>query len=193
MKLLLFTTTILILLLTCMTTSGQSAASTTQTTKSVQADTITGKSDARKYDASDDFSPGLFFFAMIGFAFILICVGAGIVLTVFGLFILFGLVSFGILSTSIIVGLNKKSFAKGFKTFIVLASTFGGLFFCGVGFWLINKIFLWWTTQTAIITGTASGLIAGFTFGLLAYYILQRMTTYFKQNLNLNTVENGSR
>jgi hypothetical protein len=193
MKQTLFITTILLFILTSLTTLGQTADSTIQITSSVQADTITAKSNSMEYDESDDFSPGLFFFAMIGFVFILVCVGAGIVLTVLGLLIIFGLVSFGILSTSIIVGLNKKSFAKGFKIFIVMASTIGGLLFCGVGFWLLNKIVHWWTTQTAIITGATSGLIAGFAFGLLAYYILQRLTTYFKQKLNLTTEDNGSR
>ena len=193
MKQKLFITTFLLFILTSLTTFGQTADSTIRITSSVQADTISTKSNSMEYDESDDFSPGLFFFAMIGFVFILVCVGAGIVLTVLGLLIIFGLVSFGILSTSIIVGLNKKSFAKGFKTFIVLASTIGGLLFFGVGFWLLNKIVHWWTTQTAIITGATSGLIAGFAFGLLAYYILQRLTTYFKQKLNLTTEDNGSR
>jgi len=193
MKQTLFITTILLFILTSLTTFGQTADSTIQVTSSVQADTITAKSNSMEYDESDDFSPGLFFFAMIGFVFILVCVGAGIVLTVLGLLIIFGLVSFGILSTSIIVGLNKKSFAKGFKTFIILASTIGGLLFCGVGFWFLNIIVHWWTTQTAIITGATFGLIAGFAFGLSAYYILQRLTTYFKQKLNLMTEENGSR
>jgi hypothetical protein len=192
MKLTLFITTILLFTLTSLRTFAQTADSTIQITNSVQTDTITTKSNSMKYDENDDFSPGLFFFAMIGFVFILVCVGAGIVLTVLGLLIIFGLVSFGILSTSIIVGLNKKSFAKGFKTFFVLASTFVGLIFFGVGFWLLNKIAHWWTTQTAIITGATSGLFAGLAFGLLAYYVLQRLTTYFKQKLNLTTEDNGS-
>jgi hypothetical protein len=44
-----------------------------------------------------DFSPGILFMVLLAFAFILFCVGAGIVLTVLFLLILFGLVSVGIL------------------------------------------------------------------------------------------------
>ena len=193
MKTTFFITTILLFTLINLPAFGQIANSAIQITSSVQSDTITEKSNSTEYAESDDFSPGLLFFALIGFVFILICVGAGIALTILGLLILFGLVSFGILSTSIIVGLNKKSFAKGFKTFIVLTSTVVGPLLFSVGFWLLNKVVHWWTVQTAIITGATLGLMAGLIFGQLVYYILQRLTAYFKQKLNLTTEENSRR
>ena len=185
MKQTIFILTFWFSMLTSLTIFGQTNDTINPSTSAVQADTQMTTHNTAELDPSDDFSPGLFFFAMIGFIFILVCVGAGIALTVLGLSIVFGLVSFGILSTSIIVGLNKKSFAKGFKTFIILASTIGGLLFCGAGFWLLNKIVHWWTGQTAILTGATCGLIAGLVFGLLANYILQRVTNYFKTKLNL--------
>jgi len=193
MKQTLFIKTILLFIITSLTTFGQIADSTIYSRSFVQTDTINTKDTSMENDESDDFSPGLFFLTVIGLAFILVCVGVGIALTVMVLLILFGLVSFGILSTSFIVGLNKRSFAKGFKTFILLASTIGGLIFGGVGFWLLNKIIHWWTTKAAIINGLTSGLFAGLIFGFLAYYILQRLTTYFKRKLNLTIENNGSR
>jgi hypothetical protein len=193
MKQTLFIKTILLFIITSLTTFGQMADSTIYSRSFVQTDTINTKDTSMENDESGDFSPGLFFLTVIGLAFILVCVGVGIALTVMVLLILFGLVSFGILSTSIIVGLNKRSSAKGFKTFILLASTIGGLLFGGVGFWLLNKIIHWWTTKAAIINGLTTGLFAGLIFGFLAYYILQRLTTYFKRKLNLTIENNGSR
>lgn len=157
--------------------------------KNVQIDTLTTQINSENIEENDDFSPGLFYFALIGFIFILVNIGAGIVLTVLGLIIIFGLVTFSILSTSIIVGIHKKSFAKGFKVFIVLISTIGGLLFCSLGFWLLNNLVHWWPIQTSIITGAAIGLIAGYLMGLLAYNILLRMTTYFKQKIELTKNE----
>ncbi|HVA99540.1 MAG TPA: hypothetical protein VNG53_11655 [Bacteroidia bacterium] len=193
MKRTLYLIIILFFSLTSFKTFGQKTDSKVKIITSAQTDTIATEKSSAAYDESGDFSPGLFFFAMIGLVFLLTCVGTGIVLTVLGLLILFGLVSFGILSTSIIVGLNKKSFAKGFKTFIVLISTIGGLLFCVAVFWLYNKIVHWWTLQTTIIIGSTFGLLAGLAFGLLAFYVLQRLTTYFKQKLNLTTEENRSK
>jgi hypothetical protein len=181
--------TILLFILTSLTTFGQTVDSLNQAKKSTQSETLITQTTPKEYEDSDDFSPGLLFFAVIGIAFILVFVGVGIALTVLGLLIIFAFVSFGILSTSIIVGLNKKSFAKGFKTFIVLASSIGSLLFCSAGFWLVNKITHWWTIKTAIITGASFGLLSGFAFGLLAFYILQKLTNYFKQKLNLIDTE----
>src|SRR5437868_385036 len=96
-----------------------------QTSDSIKPASITIQSDSlsnnRKmgqdqFEGTDDFSPGLLFFALIGLCLICLSIGVGTALTVIGLLVLFGLISAGILSTSIIVGLNKKSFAKGFKT-----------------------------------------------------------------------------
>ena len=185
MKQTMFIITFWFSMLTCLTIFGQTNDFINPSTSVVEEDTLITTHNTAELDSSDDFSSGLFFFAMIGFIFIMVFVGAGIALTLLGLSIVFGLISFGILSTSIIVGLNKKSFAKGFKTFIILESTIGGLLFCSAGFWLLNRIVHWWTGQTAILTGVTCGLIAGLVFGLLVNYVLQRVTNYFKTKLNL--------
>jgi hypothetical protein len=147
-----------------------------QKNKTVQADTVSGYV-TDPYEGTDDFSPGMAFFALIGIGFILLCIGVGIALTVFALLIIFGLISFGILSASVMVGLNKKSFETGFKTFLVSASAVGGLILCGFSFWLLNKILHWWTAETAIATGAILGFLTGLAFGFIAFYILKRLTT----------------
>lgn len=136
-------------------------------------------------EGTGDFSPGLALFALIGIGFVLACVGAGIALTVLGLLIIFGLISFGVLSASVLIGINKKSFALGFKTFLVSTSTICGFLLCGFGFWILNQFLHWWTTQTALTIGAALGLFAGLAFGLISFYVLQRLTTYLKHQLKL--------
>ena len=131
----------------------------------------------------EDFAPGLAIFALFAFVFILVCVGAGIVLTVVGLLILFGFVGAGILSASILVGLNKKSFTKGFKTFLVSTTTIGGLLIGMTGFWILNKVTHWWTLKTTLFTGSITGLFTGLVLGLVAFYVIQKLTTYLKSKL----------
>jgi hypothetical protein len=106
-------------------------------------------------------------------------------LTVFGLLILFGLISLGILSTSIIIGINKKSFVKGFRYFIIISSTvFASLIF-GTGFWILNRIQHWWAAKVAIISGGTIGLLSGLIFGFLLIYVLRWFSNYFKARFNI--------
>ena len=144
------------------------------------------KTETEEFEDIEDFAPGLFFFAIFAFVFILICVGAGIVLIVTGLLILFGLIGTGILSASILVGLNKKSFTKGFKTFLVSIATIGGLLIGMAGFWILNRISHWWTLKTTLFAGSISGLLAGLVFGLFAFYVIQKLTTFLKTKLKTN-------
>ncbi len=175
---------ITILLLTFTT-----SLSFSQTTDSTQLTTITtdtlsqNQTDNFHEEIEDDFSPGLAMFALFGIGFMFICIGAGIVLTIIALLILFGLIGAGILSASVLIGLYNKSFEKGFKTFIVSATTIGGLFIGATGFWLLNKIVHWFTTQTALTIGSVGGLVTGFLLGLLVFYVLQKLTAFLKDKL----------
>ena len=181
----------LLFFLTSLTTFGQSTDNLNQISTSVHSDTLGVLNNTETFDESNDFSPGLGLFALFALGFILICVGAGVVFTILFLLVVFGLVSFGALSTSIIVGLHKKSFLKGFKTFIILTSICCGSLIGGISFWVLNKMAHWWTTQTAILSGATFGILSGLAVGLLAFYVLQRLTTYFKQKLTID--ENGIR
>lgn len=175
---------ITILLLTFTT-----SLSFSQTTDSTQLTTITtdtlsqNQTDNFHEEIEDDFSPGLAMFALFGIGFMFICIGAGIVLTVIGVLILFGLIGAGILSASVFIGLYNKSFEKGFKTFIVSVSTVGGLFIGATGFWLLNKLVHWFTTQAALTIGSVGGLLTGFLLGLLVFYVLQKLTSFLKDKL----------
>ena len=157
---------------------------TSQTITTIHTNTKATTSDTNTLNDEDDFSPGLGLLVLLGICFIFLCIGAGIVLTVFILLILFGLISLGILSASILVGLNKKSFATGFKTFLVSCSSIGGLIIFGAMFWLLNKFTHWWTAKTAILIGVSMGCLAGFLFGLVVFFVLQKLTTFLKSKLN---------
>ncbi len=176
---------LLIFLFSVLETFGQEPVdSSKQITTSIQRDSLTKTTGVYHNNETDDLSLMQLFFVLVFIGVILLGIGVGIVVAVLALLILFGLVSFGIVSTSVIVGLNKKSFEKGFKTFIVLGSTIGGLLVGGTSFWLFNKVVHWWSIQTAILTGSIAGLLGGLGFGFIAFYVLQKLTTYLKLKLN---------
>ncbi|WP_034058447.1 hypothetical protein [Lacinutrix jangbogonensis] len=128
----------------------------------------------------DDFAPMLLFLVI----FALVCIGAGIVLTALVLLIIFVLIGAGILSASILVGLNNKSFSKGFKTFLVSTSAVVGLTVGLSFFYAIHETMKIWTLSTALISGGLSGIIAGIGFGFFAFYVIQKLTSFFKVKLN---------
>lgn len=162
-----------------------------RTTDSIQTAVITTdsinniESEQYQYAMEDDFAPGLAFFALIAFAFMFIFTGAGIVIAVIALLILFGLIGTGILSASILVGLYNKSFTKGFKTFLVALTTIGGLIISSTGLWLLNKLVVhWFSSQTAIFIGSLVGLTAGWILGTLLFLIIQKLTAFLKAKIN---------
>lgn len=112
---------------------------------------------------------------------IIISVGISFSLTI--LAVLFGLISLGIVSFSVLVGLYKKSFERAFETLIITSSsmfgTFAGATICGFG----NAIFHWFSTNWAIGFGALIGLVSGFLLGLLLVVLIQRITAFLKQKL----------
>ena len=146
-------------------------------------------SQINQHNGDFDGAPGLGIFVVLTFMFILISVGIGIVLSILILLIIFGLIGAGILSISVLVGLNKKSFSKGFKTLLISTSTIGGLLLGISGFWLLNKITHWWTFPNSLLIGSFSGLFSGFLFGMFLFYILQKLTTFFLLKLKGSSIE----
>lgn len=144
-------------------------------------------SDTTEPSSSDELengsSPGLFFMAMFGFGIMFLGVGCGITLTFIVVLVISVLVSIGVLSAAVLVGLNKKSYTAGFKTLVVLGSAVGGIFLGSAGFWVLNKIMKWWPLETALISGAFAGLIGGLLFGYTCWYVLRRLTGYFKSKL----------
>ena len=178
----LFTLIILLLAFKASTSFSQQPDSLQVTT--VFGDTLTAdQTEAYDEEMRDDFEPGLALFALFIIGFMFICIGVGVVLTIIGIMILFGLIAAGILSTSILVGLHNKSFEKGFTTFLISVTTLGGLLIGSIGFWGLNKIMHWFTTQTALIIGSSGGLLTGLLLGILLSYVIRKVTALLKERL----------
>lgn len=79
------------------------------------------------------------------------------------------LISAGIISTSVIVGLQQRSITKGFKTLFlslaILGSSIVSVIFCI----FLNAVYDWSSNNMAILIGLVLGIILGTGLGLLAF------------------------
>jgi hypothetical protein len=163
-----------------------SAVDSRATYKSQQSDSMSLSSDDDVViEPVDDASPGMLFLILIAIGAILICLGVGIAVTFLCALVLAGLISFGILSTSIVVGLHQKSFTQGFKVFIVLTASITSTLFGGSVLWIVNRYFYWFSDTNAFFSGSLIGLIGGLLLGFVAFYIIQQLTLYLKKQFNL--------
>ena len=128
---------------------------------------------------------GIFFGICLIFLTLILWIGADIILALLGMMAMVLLVSMGIISTSIMVGLNKKSFESGFKTFILLSAAIGGTCICTTGFWLLNALLGWVSTTAAVLMGAVFGLVSGLVFGYALYYLIRGVTNYYKRKFQL--------
>ena len=148
-----------------------------------QTDSVTGHTTPVLYGEADDFPLAwiiLIFYPIVS----VVIIALALVCMLIGFFILLGLVTAGVVSASVITGLYKKSFAKGFKVFLVLSCAFGGAFTFAVLSGLTGVVLNWHDLSTAVLLGTGFGLLSGILFGFLAFYVLQRIVIYFKARLN---------
>jgi len=137
-------------------------------------------------EPDEDFNIFLFVIATV---FISVMIGAAITgafaATLF-LLLIFLFVSAGILSTSVIIGIYKKSLQSGFKSFLVIICSIAGMFLGSGAAFLVNKLFeLSFSNTTSIISGAAGGLAGGILMGVAIFKILQIMAAAFKRKLNL--------
>jgi hypothetical protein len=183
MRLKLFST-LLLAFLTLSVVIGQTPDTVEQSTNTIQSDPQDTPPTGDTYE--DDFSPGMLFFALLGLGSVCILVGTGIALGTAGLLLTFALASAGILSTSVVVAMRKKSATKGFKTFLYLSTAMGGVVVASAGLYLINRFFdLQLAAPTALLIGALSGLAGGILLGHLLYFMLIKLNTYFRQRLKV--------
>ena len=131
----------------------------------------------------EEFNLFLFAILILGIIFICISILIALIIAILCLFAIFGFILVGALSTSVIVGINKKSFTSGFKAFVTVFSTFAfGLI--GIGsFWILNKLLHWWSETKAIIIGLSIGLLSGLIAGFLLAYLINKLSTFLKSKL----------
>jgi len=132
----------------------------------------------------DDMDVFLLFYgiAFIGIAFAAVFVGAAVMVGF--LAVLFVLVSAGVFSTSVLVGMYRRSAAAGFRTLLMIVCGLAGFFTGAVGVWLTGRIFhLHWKAQTALLTGALGGLVGGVVLGLVLFFIFNTFFRYCRRRL----------
>jgi len=121
---------------------------------------------------------------IIGLVSMLVTIVIGIILTLVLLVVIFGLISFGALSASVIIGIHKKSVTKGFKTFVMVFSTLVSALLGTIIFYILNRIVHWGETGAAMLYGLFFGLLGGFLFGLLLAFTIQKFSQFLKAKLD---------
>jgi hypothetical protein len=131
----------------------------------------------------EEFNLFLFAILILGIIFIFISVLIALLIALLCLFAIFGFILVGALSTSVIVGIHKRSITSGFKTFVTVFTTFTfGII--GIGsFWFLNKLLHWWSETKAITIGLSTGLLSGLITGFLLAFLIKKVSTFLKAKL----------
>jgi hypothetical protein len=79
------------------------------------------------------------------------------------------LISAGIISTSVIVGLQQRSITKGFKTLFLSSAILGSSIVSVIFCIFLNAVYDWSSNNIAILIGLVLGIILGTGLGLLAF------------------------
>jgi len=131
-----------------------------------------GASDAPQIDPSDDFSPMLFPFALVGICIVLFLIGAGIVVATIVAISTSILVAFGIISSAAFVGILRRRFSSGLRAFhyqICAVATIPA----GIGaLWVGAHFFTMHLRHRDIFT---IGTVAGISAGLLSAFAFDRL------------------
>lgn len=104
----------------------------------------------------------------------------GIILGLLLILIVIFLISAGIISASLLVGLHQKSLSKGFKTFFISVSILGSTIASVILFLFINTVKNWWQTDTAIIAGIVSGIASGWILGMIMFTASKKLVMFLK-------------
>ncbi|WP_223578371.1 hypothetical protein [Sphingobacterium sp. GVS05A] len=79
------------------------------------------------------------------------------------------LISAGIISTSVIVGLQQRSITKGFKTLFLSSAILGSSIVSVIFCIFLNAVYDWSSNNMSILIGLVLGIILGTVLGLLAF------------------------
>lgn len=117
----------------------------------------------------------------MGAIFFAIVVIIGVVLCLLFILLLIGLITAGVLSTSVLVGIQQKSISKGFKTFFLGVSMVGCTIVSIIFFWFVNSVKEWWDTNISIIIGVFCGVLGGYILGLLMFVALKKIISLLQK------------
>lgn len=128
----------------------------------------------------DDFSPGMFFFALVGIAIVFLLIGASIVIVGIIAACVGILTALGIVSSSAFIGIFRRRLSSGIRAFLYQVCAVIGLP-CGVGLlWLGTAILnVPLRHRDILLIGSGAGICAGlllaFSFDLLASIVYHRL------------------
>jgi hypothetical protein len=135
-----------------------------------------------------DDSFNLFLFSLL-MIFVCVMIGAAIIGAMAAallLFFLFTLITIGVLSSSVAIGLYKRSFSAGFKSFLMILLGFTCSVIGIVGLVIINILFaLHLQTGTLLIIGPISGFMGGILIAIATYRIFQWFIKIAAQKLQV--------
>lgn len=132
----------------------------------------------------DEFNLFLFSLMVIFLCAMISAAIVGAIIAFFVLFFLFALIALGVLSTSIAIGLYKKSFSAGFKSFLMILFGSCCSIIGGIGLFLSNYLInLSMSTVTSIFIGIFAGLIGGVLMTIATLRLFQFIIKTLTQKL----------
>ena len=133
-----------------------------------------GATDSPPIDPSDDFSPMMLAFALVGICIVLVLVGVGIVVAAIIAVSSAVLVALGIVSSAAIVGLLRRRFSSGLRALHYQVCAVAAIP-AGVGvLWLVSHFFTEHLRHRYIV---AIGSFAGICGGLLLAFAFDRLAS----------------
>ena len=148
-----------------------------------------GATDEPPIDPSDDFSPMLFAFALIGICIVLVLVGVGIVVAAIVAISAAILTALGIVSSAAFIGILRRRFSSGFRALHYQLFAVAALP-AGIGaLWLGSHFF---TTHLRHRDILAIGSIAGISGGLLIAFAFDRLAGFAYRRFVLPSIPNAT-
>ncbi|MBC9929977.1 hypothetical protein [Chitinophaga qingshengii] len=121
---------------------------------------------------------------LIGALVFVIVAVIGIVLALLFVSMVILLISGGIISASVLVGLQQKSVSKGFKAFLLSVSIVGSTIVSVVFFLFINTVAEWKQLNGSILGGVAFGIGSGWVLGLVMFAAAKKLVLFLKSKYN---------
>lgn len=110
----------------------------------------------------------------------------GAVIAMFIFLLLFALITIGVLSTSVAIGLYKKSFSAGFKSFLMILLGSGCAVISAIGLFIADYFFqLPISTFAIVIVGLMSGATGGIIMAIAMHRVIRTILKIITQRLKL--------
>lgn len=178
--------TITVILFTLCPATGQAQAADTLT-QQTQTDTTTATISPERARLNQDAEAiFLYMFAIVAVSAMAgaFAAGAAIFLTV--ILTIAALVTAGILSVSVLAGIYRRSFATGFKTFLLLVCSVSCAAPGILALWVLPSLFnIEISSSTRVVAGTLAGCAGGILLGFTLYRLLRITGRWMQSRIGL--------